>query len=169
MDRVPRPAGPSARTTLAIVLALGVVASPALAQTPAGPQPTLPPVSPTKASPVVDTIAESRPPLVVRKTASPHAARPARRHLAHHHSHDSRPIDVERPALAGVLLVEPIPPRPEAPRPIVPMPAYFVDGIASAFTTPPPPVVCERRRPDPLLPDPRLYREVPLACGSDID
>ncbi|WP_158810288.1 hypothetical protein [Beijerinckia sp. L45] len=169
MSLLPRSSGPSARTSLAVGLAAAVVfASAALAQTPVGTQPTLPqPIAAPKASPVVDTIAGSHPALEVHRMPSHHAARPVRRHFARYH--DRAPIDVERPALAGVVLVEPIPPRVAAPRPMVPMPAYFVDGIASAFTTPAPAVVCERRPRDRTLPDPRLYREVPLECGYDID
>jgi hypothetical protein len=67
------------------------------------------------------------------------------------------------------VLVEPIPSPFRRRGPIVPMPAYFIDGVASAFTTPPPPIHCQRRRPDPSLPDPRLYREVPLVCADDRD
>jgi hypothetical protein len=144
---LPHRLGPSARAGLALGLfaAAGLAFGPvALAQTPSGVQPALPqPIAGAKAV-------------------------PARRHVAHYRHH-GRPIDVERPALAGVLLIEPIPTRIDPPRPTVPTAAYFVDGIASAFTTPPPPVVCERRRPDRSLPDPRLYREVPLQCGYDIN
>jgi hypothetical protein len=167
MPLLSRSSGSSARLVLGLVAAVAF-GSAALAQTPVGTQPTLPqPIAAPKASPVVDTIAGSHPALEVHRTPSHHAARPVRRHFARYH--DRRPIDVERPALAGVVLVEPIPPRVEAPRPMVPMPAYFVDGIASAFTTPPPAVVCERRPRDRTLPDPRLYREVPVECGYDID
>ena len=169
---LPHRLGTSARAGLALGLfaAAGLAFGPmALAQTPSGVQPALPqPIAGAKASPVVNTLAIPRPALDVRKSTPKHAARPARRHVAHYRHH-GRPIDVERPALAGVLLIEPIPPRTDPPRPTVPTAAYFVDGIASAFTTPPPPVVCERRRPDRSLPDPRLYREVPLQCGYDIN
>jgi hypothetical protein len=165
MSRLLRLAGPLGRTNLVALAVSFGFAGPALAQTPVGAQPSLPSTrSGAKASPVVDTIAESHRALEVHR----HAARPAHRHLARDH-HNKRPTDVERPALAGVLLIEPIPPRTEAPRPIVPMPAYFVDGIASSFTTPAPAVVCERRPRDRTLPDPRLYREVPVECGYDID
>jgi hypothetical protein len=172
MSRLPHRFGPSARAGLALGLFAGAgiaFGSVALAQTPSGHQPVPPqPIAGAKASPVVDTLAVPRPALEIRKTAAKHAARPTRRHVVHYRHH-GRPIHVERPALAGVLLVEPIPPRIAPPRPIVPTPAYFVDGLASAVTTPPPPVVCERRSPVRSLPDPRLYREVPLQCGSDID
>jgi hypothetical protein len=168
MSRLPTHLGTSARaawTSVALLLACGTMAC---AQTPTGAQPTLP--APSKAaSPVVDTIAAPAPLRIdVRKAAARHAAQAAHRHVARYHHH-GRPIDVDRPALAGVLLVEPIPPRIAPPRPMVPTPAYFVDGIASAFTTPAPAVVCEHRPRDRTLPDPRLYREVPVECGYDID
>ena len=114
----------------------------------------------------MDSIAAGPKPSAAPEAASKKPTKPARRRLAHHRR-GSAP-GVERPALAGVLLVQPVLPRREPPRPIVPTPAYFVDGFVSAFTIAPPPLVCRRRPRDPDLPDPHLYREVPLACEPDI-
>ena len=166
MDRLPH------RVTIAAAAALALtLAWPAAAQTStASPQPVLPGATASAAaSPVVDSIV-GPPVLEVRKQVALPRERhkPLPRHLARLHRR-GRALPLERPALAGVFLVEPIEETVAPPRPIVPMPAYFVDGIASAFLTPPPPVVCERRRRDRTLPDPRLYREVPVACSYDLD
>jgi hypothetical protein len=173
MNRLPRYLRPFSKAGLAVAVAASLgYGSAALAQTPVGAQPTLPPTTLVKskpASPVVDTIAATAPrEISVHKNPTKRVAQASDRHHPRHR-HDRRPINVERPALAGVMLVEPLPPRIEAPRKMVPTPAYFVDGIAAAFTIPPPPIVCERRPRDRTLPDPRLYREVPVECGYDID
>ncbi len=173
MTPFPRRCDPLCRTlSVAAWLALG--APLAAAQTPIpprAPQPALPapaaiksPPPKAQPSPVVDSIA-------VGPKAAPRAretSRPARKRMAHRSRLDAvRAID--RPALAGVLLVAPVPPLAEPPRPIVPMPAYFVDGLVAAFTSPPPPLVCEPRRRDTRLPDPHLFREVSVACRPDVE
>jgi hypothetical protein len=76
---------------------------------------------------------------------------------------------LSRPVLAGVLLVTRVPGPFKTPEPPVIAPAYLFDSVAADLTTPPPPLVCQRRPRDPALPDPHLYREVPLACHYDID
>lgn len=156
----------------AALFALWFVAGPAVAQRtppePAAAQPTLPhplgPVTTKPGSPIVEQIVGAeRQPLVVHR----HAARSAllrRRRIAHH---IQVPRDLDRPALAGVELLAPLPPPSEPPHLTVPMPAYPLDNIATDFTTPPPPIVCHRTRRDPDAPDPHLYREVPVVCEPD--
>ncbi len=147
------------------------------AQTPAAPAvapASLPPPvagKPSKAqpSPVVDSIAGGQKPGADAKPPTQKAGRPARKRLARRYRREPPLDDVDRPALAGVALIEPLPPRREGPRPIVPTPAYFVDSFVAAFTIPPPPVVCRQRPRDGDLPDPRIYREVPVACSPDIE
>ena len=165
--------GPRAGTACVLLACLAFACLPTAAQgqNPPAAQPSLPPPiqsSPSKAqaSPVVDSIAAGSKPTPELKREK--TSRSKRRHVAHHRRY-AVPVDVERPALAGVLLAEPVPPPIRAPRPIVPMPAYFVDSLVSAFTIAPPPLVCRPARRDPDLPDPHLYREVPLACAPDID
>jgi hypothetical protein len=155
----------SRRIGLALLLAAGMgVASPVLAETS-----RLVAVATPGESPVVQNISGDAPRVLdVHKAAAPRHPRPARRHVARLHHHGHLP-PVARPGLASVVLVEPIPGPFKRRGPIVPMPAYFIDGIASAFTTPPPPIHCQRARPDPSLPDPHLYREVPLVCAYDRD
>jgi hypothetical protein len=92
-----------------------------------------------------------------------HARRVTRHYLVRH---EGRP-PLERPALAGVALVEPLPAPPEPPHITVPVPAYPLESLAAAFTTPPPPIVCEPTRRDPTAPDPHLYKEAPVACAPD--
>lgn len=78
-------------------------------------------------------------------------------------------LGVQRPVLAGVRLVTPLAPPVKAPDTRVVAPAYVFDSVFADLTTPPPPIVCQRRPRDPDLPGPRSYREVPLACHYDID
>jgi hypothetical protein len=99
--------------------------------------------------------------LTVRKSAKRHGTR-------HHFVHRwPAPRDIDRPALAGVELLAPLPLPAEPPHFIVPLPAYPLEAIAASLTTPPPPVMCHRARRDPDAPDPRLYREVPVVCEPD--
>lgn len=139
-------------------------AQPATPPTPAAAQPSVPQPLPetakSEAPPVVrGLIGEKRPHLEVRK----HITRVAvRRHHVHH-----RPPPLERPTLAGVALVAPLPIPPEPPHFYVPVPAYPFESIAAAFTTPPPPLVCRHAAREPGVPDPRLYRERTVACGPD--
>lgn len=74
---------------------------------------------------------------------------------------------LERPALAGVALVTPLPPLREPPHIRVPMPAYPVETLAYWFGAPRPDIVCAPAPRDPNLPDPRLYRERPVICEPD--
>ncbi len=144
---------------VAVPLVVWLAAWPALAQS-APPAP----VSGPAGSPVVDQIvADEPPPLVVRKQASRPV--PQRRHRFARH--DRVPRDLERPALAGVTLVAPLPPPGEPPHIEVPLPAYALDSLVTAYTTPPPPIVCHPTRRDPDAPDPRLYRETPVLCAAD--
>lgn len=135
-------------------------AAPAAAA-PAFPEPSLPPPS----SPSAAATGKAAPALDVHKAP---AHRTHHRYARRHHPRGVA-VAFDRPALAGVALAAPLPPLVEPPRPIVPMPAYFIDGIASALTIPPPPLVCgdRPRRPD-LAHNPRLYREQPVACDYDI-
>ncbi len=162
----------------ALTLAILLLAAPADAQTspssgqldlPQGtaPKPAAVPYAPPKpGSPVVQTLVGggSGEPLLVRKRARvgyhPH-------HYARHHYARRVPLDLERPALAGVTLLQPLPPEPQPPHIAVPLPAYPLDTIAAAFTTPPPPIVCHPTRRIRDLPDPELYREHTLECEPD--
>ena len=162
----------------ALALAILLLAAPAGAQTspssgqldlPAGkaPKPAAVPYAPPKpGSPVVQTlVGGGGQPLVVRKRARRVASHPhheARRGYARH-----APLDLERPALAGVTLLQPLPPAPQPPHIAVPLPAYPLDTIAAAFLTPPPPIVCHPTRRIRDLPDPELYRERTLECAPD--
>jgi hypothetical protein len=125
----------------------------------ASPQPTVPPPD----SPVVEQLA--------RSTAPHGAGKPPKHQPAAHHRHRVAgwrvPRFVDRPALAGVELLEPLPPPGEPPHIIVPVPAYPLESIAASLTSPPPPVMCHRVPRDLDAPDPRLYREVPVRCEPD--
>ena len=163
----------------ALAVALLLLAAPAVAQTsPSSGQLNLPPgtppapeavpyAPPKPGSPVVQTLVgrDGEGPLVVRKRAGRIAFHPhhyAGRHYARH-----VPLDLERPALAGVTLLQPLPPAPQPPHIAVPMPEYPLDTIAAAFTTPPPQIVCHPTRRIRDLPDPELYRERTLECEPD--
>lgn len=168
-----------------LLLALSAAGFPVSAQTrvtvppdttppqPAAVQPSLPgsaQASPPKpGSPVVEKIVKERQPILdVRRTAS-------RRSMPRHH-HVARRIHgrsgyglapIDRPALAGVELVAPLPPPGEPPHIVVPTPAYPVEAVLAGITTPPPPIVCHHTRRDPYAPDPHLYREQPVECIPD--
>ena len=137
---------------------------------PAAAQPTLPgsaQASPPKPDfPVVEKI-ENQPALDVRKAAS--HPMPRRRHLARriHAPRGFGPAPIDRPALAGVELVAPLPPPGEPPHIVVPTPAYPLEAIVAGITTPPPPIVCHHTRRDLYAPDPHLYRERPVECVPD--
>ena len=162
----------------ALLVAILLIAGPAGAQTSpssgvldlpkgAAPKPAPVPYAPPKpGSPVVQTLvgAGDGGPLVVRRRARRLAAHPRhdRRHYARH-----APLDLERPALAGVTLLQPLPLAPQPPHIAVPLPAYPLDTIAAAFLTPPPPIVCHPTRRLRDLPDPELYRERTLECEPD--
>ena len=162
---------------LALALALVPLLSlPALAQSsapsPSSAQENLPPgmpphpesvpyAPPKPGFPVVQSIMGGGTPLVVRRHA--HAAP---HHRSHHH-YASAPLEFDRPALAGVTLLQPLPPAPQPPHIVVPLPDYPLDTVAAAFLTPPPPIVCHRTPRIRDLPDPGLYRETTLVCEPD--
>ena len=108
-------------------------------------------------------------PLTVRKRVSRRQVRHLRhvvRHVVRHvASVDREPL--ERPALAGVELVAPIPHPIQPPHFTVPVPAYPLENFATFYTTPPPPVTCRRVPRDPDAPDPHLYREQAVVCAAD--
>ncbi len=118
-----------------------------------------PPVSPL----IQRTIGAGAKPAEARKHASRHAQ------LRHHVAHRYRavPLDLERPAVAGVTLLVPLPRPEEPPHLTVPLPAYPLDSLATYVTTPPTPVVCHHVPREPGLPDPELYRERTLQCQPD--
>lgn len=167
---------------LALALALAAVpllGLPALAQTsapsPSSAQENLPPgvpphpesvpyAPPKPGFPVVQSIMGGGPaPLVVRQQA-----RVAQHHRSHrHYAGASTPLEFDRPALAGVTLLQPLPPAPQPPHIVVPLPDYPLDTVAAAFLTPPPPIVCHRTPRIRDLPDPDLYREATLVCEPD--
>lgn len=125
-------------------------------------QPSIPPPPPGTAKPEAPRVVEGmtgekRPPSEVRKRA-------ARRHSVRHRYHLP---PLERPTLAGVALVAPLPIPPEPPHFDVPVPAYPLDSVAAAFTTPPPPIACRHAPREPSVPDPHLYRERTVACEPD--
>ena len=155
---------------LVVAVAFVTMAGAALAQTtpqsPSSPQPVLPQQKP--GSPVVESLV-GQPPLDVRKPAyAPLSPRPARhmRQARLRHVHPA-PLDLDRPALAGVELLAPVPHPVEPSHIMVPTPVYVFDELATPFLTPPPPVVCHNVRREPGIPDPHLYREVTVACVSD--
>ena len=86
------------------------------------------------------------------------------RHRIHHYAY-AEPL--ERPALAGVELVAPIPVPVQPPHFTVQVPAYLPENAATFYTTPLPPVVCHRVRRDPYAPDPHLIRETTVLCEAD--
>lgn len=139
------------------------------AQDSAAAQPVLPRPEMKPGSPVVeDLVGAPQPALDVRKrpdhvrsrvTSSHHRIR-----VAHHFA--PRP-NIERPALAGVELLAPLPRPGEPPHIEVPVPAYPLDTVAAAYLTPVPPIMCHRVPREPDLPDPRLYRERTVVCAPD--
>ena len=155
--------------TLAAVIAASCAGSmPARAQTTpqdsSSPQPTLPASGSLTTSPVVDSIVgRPQPALEVHKRPM-HATR---RHVRHYARARPVPLDLNRPALAGVELLVALPPPGQPPHIVVPAPDYALDTIAAAFLTPAPPIICHDVRRDPDLPDPRLYRERTVACQPD--
>ena len=99
-------------------------------------------------------------PLTVRKKVS-------RLHRPHRTAARDDDATLERPALAGVELVEPIPHPIQPPHYTVPVPAYPFENFVTFYTTPPPPVICSRVRRDPYAPDPHLVRERSVVCEAD--
>ena len=95
------------------------------------------------------------------------ACRAAPSVASRHYAGASTPLEFDRPALAGVTLLQPLPPAPQPPHIVVPLPDYPLDTVAAAFLTPPPPIVCHRTPRLRDLPDPGLYRETTLVCEPD--
>lgn len=101
-------------------------------------------------------------PLTVRKEAKRHQHH--RTHRIVHVYH--QPFD--RPALAGVELLENLPHPLQPPGHIVvPLPAYPLENFAAFYTTPPPPVVCHPAPRDPYAPNPHLLYQRPVICEAD--
>ena len=161
-----------------LALMLVAAAWPAWAQTsPSAAQPNLAPGAPVRpkavpfapakpGSPVVQQLVGGGAPLVVRKHMARERAHP--RHLARHFARRRPvPFDLERPALAGVTLLQPLPPAPQPQHIVVPLPAYPLETVAASFLTPAPPIVCHRTPRIRDLPDPRLYKEKTLVCEAD--
>ena len=150
----------------AVVLSCAAVrADPSLQ--PASAQPTLPqpvPASVPGNSPILGGESTRDTTLIVRKKTSRSGYR--LRHVRHHVArYDREPLD--RPALAGVQLVAPLPHPIQPPHFTVPTPAYPFENFVTYFTTPPPPVICHRVPRDPYAPDPRLLYEKPVVCEAD--
>ncbi len=127
-------------------------------------QPILPPRSAPN-PPIVQTIVGPGQPASDVRKAHP-------RRVAIHHRHRlagrrGEPLDIDRPALAGVELLRPLPPPDQPPHFVVPTPAYPFENFVTAYTTPPPPLFCHPTRRDPDLPDPHLYRERAVVCEPD--
>lgn len=99
-------------------------------------------------------------PLTVRKEAH-------RRARHRHQRHYAAAEPVERPALAGVQLLENLPHPIQPPHIAVPTPAYPLENFATFYTTPPPPVICHRAPRDPYVIDPHLLYEKPVICEAD--
>lgn len=142
---------------------------------PGAAQPTLPSATPAwpdkPTSPVIERIVrEKQPPLDVRKGARRVVvARPRPRYARPRYAGRDSGRVLERPALAGVVLVAPLVPPPEGPHVTVPTAAYPVETVVARFTTPPPPIRCHPTRRDPYAPDPHLYKEVPVQCEPEED
>ena len=165
---------------LSLALAAATLGGPAKAQekttplSPSSAQPSLPDASvrrakaaafapPRPGSPVVQSLVGSgQTPLLVHKQA-----KHAHHRIRQHYARAPVPADLERPALAGVTLLQPLPPPQPQPHIVVPLPAYPLESVAAAFLTPAPPIVCHRTARIRDLPDPRLYREETLDCEPD--
>ncbi len=155
---------------LLLTVALALAAVPALAQgtppQPSAAQPSVPQPSAPNPTVVQTIVGPGQPTLNVRK-----ARRIAGRHHVAARHHLARrlgdPGDIDRPALAGVELLRPLPPPGQPPHFVVPTPAYPFENFVTAYTTPPPPLFCHGTRREPDLSDPRLYRERAVICEPD--
>ena len=96
-------------------------------------------------------------------------ARHAMRHGGHHRRYATarftEPLD--RPILASVELVEPLPRPPQPPHVTVPVPAYPFENVITYLTAPPPPVVCRPTPRDRFKPNLGLVDETPVLCTAD--
>ena len=163
-----------ARTTGAVralactMIPLGLLATPLSAQgtmatqDPTSAQPTLPKAMPELTIPVSGAGDISSAP---RKTPR-HVARKMPTHLRTARSRRMMP-PIDRPALANVELLEPLPHPPQPPHVVVPVPAYPFENFITYFTVPPPPVVCRPTRADRFKPNLELANEKPVLCTAD--
>ena len=129
------------------------------AQSPASAQPTLPKSMPDLSIPGSGP-GES-------PSKKPRARTATRRGGHHRHYAGGFATPPERPALANVELLEPLPHPPQPPHVTVPVPAYPLENFVTYFTAPPPPVVCRPTRRDRFKPDLGLVGEVPVLCTAD--
>ncbi len=158
----------SAMASFAAALGCASVRAETTPPTPASAQPSVPQslnggaslASPLLGGKAGAESAGDRKALTVRKKVS-HLHR-TRRHVARDYDEP-----LERPALAGVELVAPIPHPIQPPHFTVPVPAYPFENFVTFYTTPPPPVVCAHTRRDPYAPDPHLVREQAVVCEAD--
>ncbi len=149
----------------AVAMSLAAGAVPARAQQSGDPSATQP-ATKASSSPIVESlVGKPQPALEVHKRPMHAAVRPpVRRHnVRSRHA----PLALDRPALAGVELLAPLPRPEQPPHFVVTAPAYPLETLAAAFLTPPPPIVCHDVRRDPNRPDPHLYRERTVACEPD--
>jgi len=133
---------------------------------PSSPQPTLPQPSPglSIGSSILGGGAGSgkqAKPLVVRRKAA--RVKTHRHHLARVDADEV----LDRPALAGVELLAPLPHPPQPRHIVVPVPAYPLENFVTFYTEPPPPVICHRTPRDPDAPDPHLLDERTVVCKPD--
>lgn len=140
---------------------------------PAAAQPSLPQPMPNLGSKTLEKIggpdagvAPLKAPQPTKLSTISKAPRKARRR---HVRYDYPPASVPRPALAGVELAAPLPRPGQPPHFTTPTPAYPFENAIVGLTMPLPPTVCHRVPRDPFVPepDPRLYRQVSVACQAD--
>ena len=131
-------------------------------QDPASAQPTLPKSMPDLTVPVSGAGGSAPKALPKARKSSRKGGR------QRHYALRSRHVDPEdRPTLANVELLEPLPHPPQPPHVTVPVPAYPLENFVTYFTEPPPPVVCRPSRYDRFKPDLRLIDEKPVLCTAD--
>lgn len=138
---------------------------------PASPQPTLP--KPLDGMPLASPIIGGGKGSAAKESAATpprdrrHRAALRAGHRARHRFAERAFAPLERPALAGVELVAPLPVPVQPPHFTVPVPAYLPENAVTAYTTPLPPVICHRVPRDPYAPDPHLIRETTVLCEAD--
>lgn len=159
-----------ARKTNWLMVPLGLVlcATPAAAQgsstaqSPASAQPILPKSMPNLSMPGSSSGSGES------SSKKPRTPRTATRRGGHHRHYAGGGASLpERPALANVELLEPLPHPPQPPHVTVPVPAYPFENFVTYFTAPPPPVVCRPTRHDRFKPDLGLVGETPVLCTAD--
>lgn len=156
-----RPTNLAATLVVAMLLAnpawVANGATPSTTQDPASAQPTLPKPMPDLSVPAGQLDAAPKKVGKHRRTA---------KHV-HHGSDKGWAPAIDRPALATVDLTERLPYPPQPPHVTVPVPAYPLENLVSALTTPPPPIVCRPTRRDRFQPDPHLVGDTPVLCTAD--